>query len=151
MGGAGRSRSGNAWFLTAAAKESSDDTDSTNVMRVSFIPNRAHTRANISWDKRLRVIFLWDLVIRLQDEGAVSPLGQNDGLHILPVQTATLLRVSRRLRWGEFILRGGGGIKYNYFSSSNSLNQKNLKIKTRKNWPITFLNFSQKFIKFNKK
>lgn len=31
-----------------------------------------------------------DLFQRLLDEGAVSPLGQHDGLHVFPVQAAAL-------------------------------------------------------------
>lgn len=48
-----------------------------------------------------------DLVVGIWDVGAVSPLGQDDGLHVFPVQTATLWSVSRQLRRGEVVLVGG--------------------------------------------
>lgn len=48
-----------------------------------------------------------DLVVGIWDVGAVSPLGQDDGLHVFPVQTATLWSVSRQLRGGEVVLVGG--------------------------------------------
>lgn len=49
-----------------------------------------------------------DLFARLQDVGAVSPLCQDDGVRVFPVQTATLRHVSRRLGWGELIQKGVG-------------------------------------------
>lgn len=53
-------------------------------------------------------MWLSDLFVRLQDVGVVSPLRQDDGIHVFPVQTATLQHISRRLRWGEFILKEVG-------------------------------------------
>lgn len=48
-----------------------------------------------------------DLVVGVLDVGAVSPLGQDDGLHVLAVQAAALGTVCSRLRRGEFVLGGG--------------------------------------------
>lgn len=45
-----------------------------------------------------------DLVNGIVDVGAVSPLGQDDGIHVFPVQTATLWSVSRRFGGGEVVL-----------------------------------------------
>ena len=47
------------------------------------------------------------LVVGLLDVGAVSPLGQDDGLQVLPVQTATLRSISWRLRRRQVVLEGG--------------------------------------------
>lgn len=52
-------------------------------------------------------IWVSDLVVGVLDVGAVSPLGQDDGLHMFPVQTATLCTVSRWLRRGVVVLEGG--------------------------------------------
>lgn len=52
-------------------------------------------------------IWVSDLVVGILDVGAVSPLGQDDGLHVFPVQTATLRSVSRWLGRGEVVLEGG--------------------------------------------
>ena len=54
------------------------------------------------------------LVVGVWDEGAVSPLGEDDGLHVFPVQAATLWRVSRRLRRGVVVLEGGNSESSTY-------------------------------------
>ena len=50
-----------------------------------------------------------DLVVGVLGVGAVSPLGQDDGLHVSPVQAAALLRVSGQLRRRVVVLEGGDG------------------------------------------
>lgn len=47
-----------------------------------------------------------DLVGRFWDVGAVSPLGQYDGVHVFPVQAASLWNVSRELGKGVVVLAG---------------------------------------------
>lgn len=46
-----------------------------------------------------------DLFQRLLDEGAVSPLGQDDGLHVFPVQAAALGSVQMQLGRGVVVLQ----------------------------------------------
>lgn len=48
-----------------------------------------------------------DLFQRLLDEGAVSPLGQDDGLHVFPVQAAALGSVQMQLGRGVVVLQEG--------------------------------------------
>lgn len=51
---------------------------------------------------------MWSyLVVEVQYVGAVSPLGQDDGLYMLPVQTAALRSVSsaRQRRRGVVVLQ----------------------------------------------
>lgn len=47
-----------------------------------------------------------DLFQWLLDKSAVSPLGQDDGLHMLPVQAAALGSVQGQLGRGVVVLRG---------------------------------------------
>lgn len=47
------------------------------------------------------------LVGGVLDVGAVPPLGQDDGLHRFPVQTATLWNIAGRLRRRVVVLEGG--------------------------------------------
>lgn len=48
-----------------------------------------------------------NLFVGLLQVGAVSPLGQDDRLHLFSVQTVTLGGVSAWLRGGEVELEGG--------------------------------------------
>lgn len=53
-----------------------------------------------------------DLFQRLLDEGAVSPLGQDDGLHVFPVQAAALGSVEMQLGRGVVVLQEGRRGRY---------------------------------------
>lgn len=53
-----------------------------------------------------RLQMVSDLVGRFWDVGAVSPLGQYNGVHVFPVQAASLWNVSRELRKGVVVLVG---------------------------------------------
>lgn len=52
-------------------------------------------------------VWVSHLVVGVWDVGAVSPLGQDDGLHRFSVQTATLCNISGLLRRGVVVLEGG--------------------------------------------
>lgn len=55
------------------------------------------------------VLQIWesDLVVGLLEVGAVSPLSQDDRLHLFSVQTVTFWSVSTRLGRGGDVLEGG--------------------------------------------
>lgn len=67
-----------------------------------------------------------DLFQRLLDEGAVSPLGQDDGFHVLPVQAAALGGVQMQLGRGVVVLQEEGRRRRNYssFASTKRLHCK---------------------------
>lgn len=59
-----------------------------------------------------------DLVVRVLDVDAVSPLGEDDGLDVFPVQAATLQSVPRRLGRGVVVLEGGESFGINILSTT---------------------------------
>lgn len=65
-----------------------------------------------------------DLFQRLLDEGAVSPLGQDDGLHVFPVQAAALGGVQMQLGRGVVVLQEGRRRNYSSLMFTKRLHCK---------------------------